>query len=57
MSPASRHRPPDAVAYMHERGIFHANLKPNNIMLGPEIANEHTDAEHSRQRLIHSQYY
>ena len=24
-----------AVAYMHERGVVHADLKPNNIMLGP----------------------
>jgi len=27
----------DGVAYMHERGIVHADLKPNNIMLGPGV--------------------
>jgi serine/threonine protein kinase len=28
----------DAVAYLHENGFLHADLKPNNIMLGEEIA-------------------
>ena len=28
----------DAVAYMHENGMLHADLKPNNIMLGPDVA-------------------
>src|SRR6266540_4346572 len=27
----------DGVAYMHERGIVHADLKPNNIMLAPGV--------------------
>lgn len=27
----------DGVADMHERGIVHADLKPNNIMLGPGV--------------------
>lgn len=27
----------DGVAYMHETGIVHADLKPNNIMVGPDV--------------------
>jgi len=28
----------DAVAYLHENGILHADLKPNNIMVGDDVA-------------------
>lgn len=27
----------DAIAYLHESGLLHADIKPNNIMLGPEV--------------------
>lgn len=30
-------RAADGVAYMHDRGVVHADLKPNNIMLGPGV--------------------